>query len=102
LADSRFHLAIAEASGSARLAAAETAVQADLGEVLAAIPAPVRARRASTGGHVPILTAIHDGDAAAAREATVRHVEATYDWVVGLSAAPRARQSPSSFRRRVT
>ena len=102
LADSRFHLAIAEASGSARLAAAETAVQAELGEVLAAIPAPVRARRASTGGHVPILASIHDGDAAAAREATVRHVEATYDWVVGLSAAPRARQSPSSARRRAT
>ncbi len=99
LADSRFHLAVAEASGSPRLATAETAIQAELGEMLAAIPAPVRARRASTGGHEPILAAIHDRDPIAAREATLRHVEATYDWVVGLSAAPSARKSPNSVRR---
>lgn len=102
LADSRFHLAIAEAGGSDRLVAAETAIQAELGEVLAAIPAPVRALRASAGGHEPILAAIGDRDPAAARAATVRHVEATHDWVVGLSVAPRRRQSPSSVRRRVT
>jgi GntR family transcriptional regulator, transcriptional repressor for pyruvate dehydrogenase complex len=40
LADSRFHLAIAEASGSRRLVSAETALQAELGEALAAIPSP--------------------------------------------------------------
>jgi GntR family transcriptional regulator, transcriptional repressor for pyruvate dehydrogenase complex len=97
LADSRFHLAIAESSGSSRLIAAETAIQSELGEILAAIPAPVRSLRASTGGHDPILRAIHDSDPAVAREATIRHVEATYDWVVGLSAAPRARQSPRSL-----
>src|SRR5689334_12616800 len=43
LADSRFHMAIAEMSGSPRLHAAETTVQAELGEVLSSIPAPVRA-----------------------------------------------------------
>jgi DNA-binding FadR family transcriptional regulator len=102
LADSRFHLAIATAAGSDRLIAAETAVQAELGEVLAAIPAPVRALRASAGGHEPIVAAIGDRDPAAARAATLRHVEATHDWVVGLSVAPRRRQSPSSARRRVT
>jgi GntR family transcriptional repressor for pyruvate dehydrogenase complex len=101
LADARFHLAIAELSGSARLAAAESAVQAELGEVLASIPAPVRARRASASGHEPIVAAIGRHDADAAHTAMVRHVEATYDWVVGLRAAPRG-QSPSSARRRVT
>jgi DNA-binding FadR family transcriptional regulator len=88
LADSRFHLAIASAAGSRRLLAAETAVQAELGEVLAAIPAPVRARRASTAGHDPIVVAIRAGDEAAAGEAMTRHVEATHDFVVGLSARP--------------
>jgi GntR family transcriptional regulator, transcriptional repressor for pyruvate dehydrogenase complex len=102
MADSRFHLAIAAASGSDRLGAAETAIQAELGEVLAAIPSPVRAMRVSAGGHEPIVAAIGDRDSAAARAATVRHVEATHDWVVGLSVAPRRRQSPSSARRRVT
>jgi GntR family transcriptional regulator, transcriptional repressor for pyruvate dehydrogenase complex len=100
LADSRFHLAIAGASGSRRLVAAETAIQSELGTVLAAIPAPIRARRASTVGHGPIVSAIHDRDADAARAATIRHVESTYDWVVGLSVAGSG-QSPSSARRTV-
>jgi DNA-binding FadR family transcriptional regulator len=90
LADSRFHLAIAAAARSARLLAAETAIQAELGEALAAIPAPVRARRASTAGHGPIVAAIRAGDEAAAGEAMTRHVESTHDWIVGLSARPAA------------
>jgi GntR family transcriptional regulator, transcriptional repressor for pyruvate dehydrogenase complex len=102
LADSRFHMAIAEASASARLISAETAVQAELGEVLASIPAPVRARRVSATGHDPIVAAIGRGDGEGAHAAMVSHVEATYDWVVGLRAAPRRAQSPSSARRRVT
>jgi GntR family transcriptional regulator, transcriptional repressor for pyruvate dehydrogenase complex len=88
LADSRFHLAIAAAAGSARLLAAETAIQAELGEVLAAIPAPVRARRASTAGHGPIVTAIRAGDEAGAADAMRSHVESTHDWILGLSARP--------------
>jgi GntR family transcriptional repressor for pyruvate dehydrogenase complex len=87
LADSRFHLGIASASGSTRLVAAETAIQAELGEVLASIPAPVRARRVSAGGHAPILEAIRERDPGAARDATLHHVEATHDWVVGLGVA---------------
>lgn len=90
LADSRFHMAIGEMSGSARLQAAETTLQAELGEVLASIPAPVRARRASTTGHAPIVAAIAAGAEVRARAAMIRHVEATHDWVVGLRAAPRA------------
>lgn len=92
IADSRLHLAIAAAGRSARLEAAETSIQAELGEVLASIPAPVRSRRASTTGHGPILAAIAAGDGAAARAAMIRHVEATHDWVVGLRAAPSPAQ----------
>jgi GntR family transcriptional regulator, transcriptional repressor for pyruvate dehydrogenase complex len=84
LADSRFHLAIAEAAGSSRLVTAETAIQAELGEILAAVPGPEAARRASSEGHAPLLAALAARDPAAARAALERHVEATHDWVVGL------------------
>jgi GntR family transcriptional regulator, transcriptional repressor for pyruvate dehydrogenase complex len=84
LADSRFHLAIAEASGSRRLVSAETALQAELGEALAAIPSPELARRASATGHDPVVAALLARDGVAARDAMERHVEATHDWIVGL------------------
>jgi GntR family transcriptional regulator, transcriptional repressor for pyruvate dehydrogenase complex len=84
LADSRFHIAVAEAGASPRLVAAETALQAALAELLGAIPAPVRARRASANGHQPIVDAIAGHDPRAAREAVIAHVEATHDWFVGL------------------
>jgi GntR family transcriptional repressor for pyruvate dehydrogenase complex len=84
LADSRFHLAVAEASGSHRLLAAETAVQAELGEALAAIPSPELARRASATGHAPLVEALLLREAAGARDAVERHVEATHEWIVGL------------------
>jgi GntR family transcriptional repressor for pyruvate dehydrogenase complex len=84
LADSRFHLAVADASGSGRLVGAETAVQAELGEALAAIPAPELARRASATGHAPLVEALLRRDPLGARHAMERHVEATHDWIVGL------------------
>jgi DNA-binding FadR family transcriptional regulator len=86
LADSAFHIAIAEASGSSRLVAGETALQAELGEVLASLPgsSSVEAVTSSNRGHGPILGAIETRDGEAARDATIRHVEATYDWIVGL------------------
>ena len=86
LADSGFHLAVAEASQSPRLVTAEAAVQAEVGEILGALPgnASTEAVRASTRGHDPILEAIAAGRAAEARDAMAAHVEATYDWIVGL------------------
>ena len=84
ISDSRFHLAIAEASASPRLVAAETGIQAELGTALRAIPAPSLARLASSSGHQPLVEAILAGDPTAARAALVRHVEATHDWIVGL------------------
>jgi DNA-binding FadR family transcriptional regulator len=84
LADARFHVALAEASGNARLVRAETAIQAEIGEVLRFVPGPELARRASGAGHRPVLDAVDATDSAAARTAMERHVEATYDWIVGL------------------
>jgi len=86
LADSGFHIAVAEASGSQRLVAAETALQAELGEILAGLPGKwsTDALRSSTGGHTPILAAILRRRPEEARSAMLEHVEATRDWIVGL------------------
>jgi len=86
LADSGFHLAVAEAAGSPRLVAAEASLQAELGEILAALPGTwsTDALRSSTSGHTPILAAVLQGRPEAARAATLEHIEATRDWIVGL------------------
>ncbi len=90
LADSKFHLAIAEASGSRRLVQGETAIQSELAEVLSRTPGSRSsdALHSSNTGHEPIVAGIAAGDPDAARAATIAHVEATYDWVVGLGIEP--------------
>jgi DNA-binding FadR family transcriptional regulator len=84
VADARFHLAVAEASRNRRLIAAEAAIQVELGEILREIPSSEHARRTSQESHAPIVGAIARGRAEAARAAAGRHIEGTYDWVVGL------------------
>ncbi len=86
LADSGFHIALAEATGSPRLVAAETALQAELGEILIALPGTwsTDALRSSTSGHAPILAAVLQGRPETARAAMLEHIEATRDWIVGL------------------
>jgi DNA-binding FadR family transcriptional regulator len=83
---------IAELARSRRLVAAEVNLQVELGEVLALTPGPARARRVSQAGHGPIVAAIADADADAARAATIRHAEATHDWVRGLARGLRPRR----------
>jgi GntR family transcriptional repressor for pyruvate dehydrogenase complex len=84
LADARFHITIAEAARSRRLVATETQIQVEIAEMLRFVPGPRLARAVSQAGHDPIVSAILAGDAAAAHDAMTRHVEGTYDWIVGL------------------
>ena len=84
VADARFHLGVAEGSRSRRLVAAEAALQTEVSDVLRFVPGPGLARAASRAGHEPIVEAIARGDSAAARGAMERHVEGTFDWIVGL------------------
>ena len=90
LADARFHIAVAEASGSRRLVAAETQIQVEIAEMLRVVPGPRLARAVSQASHDPIVAAIAEGDADAAHAAMERHVEGTYDWIVGLRLGLRA------------
>lgn len=93
-ADARFHVLVAELARSRRLVAAEVNLQVELGEVLAITPGPARARRVSQAGHEPIVSAIAAGDPDGARAATIRHVEATHDWVRGLARGLARRERP--------
>lgn len=83
-ADSRFHLSVASASRSPRLTAAETAVQAEMSELLALIPHPPEALRLSNQQHRAILEAIARREPEAARTLTDAHVKGTGDFLVGL------------------
>jgi len=83
-ADSRFHLAVASAARSPRLAAAELQVQADLAELLALIPHPPEALRLSNGQHRAVLEAITRRQPEAARTSMERHAAGTGDFLVGL------------------
>ena len=83
-ADARFHIAVAEASGSRRLVAAETQIQVEIAEMLRVVPGPRLARAASQASHEPIVAAIAKGAPDAAHGAMERHVEGTFDWIVGL------------------
>lgn len=83
-ADSRFHLAVAAAARSPRLAAAEQAIQAELYELLTLIPHPREALLLSNEQHRAVLEAITRREPDAARSLMESHVVGTGDFLVGL------------------
>ncbi|NJC68233.1 FadR family transcriptional regulator [Planosporangium thailandense] len=82
--DSRLHLAIAVASGSASVAQAIADVQLRLDQLLAAIPVLRRNLDHSDAQHARIVEAILAGDAAGARTAMEEHCDATAQLLRGL------------------
>jgi len=82
--DSRLHLAIAEASGSASLTSAVADVRMRLNELLDAIPLLERNIRHSNEQHVAIIEAVVAGDPCAAREAMAEHVSGTASLLRGF------------------
>jgi DNA-binding FadR family transcriptional regulator len=82
--DARWHLAVAAAARSPRLARAETSVQAEVGELMALIPHPPEALRVSNAQHRAVLEAISRRRADAARRLMEEHVRGTGDFLVGL------------------
>jgi DNA-binding FadR family transcriptional regulator len=84
LADVRFHVALAECTGSSRLIAAMTATQGEMTDLISHISHPAAVLRASNEQHRRLLRALraHDG-ARAAREMS-EHVEGTTHILGGL------------------
>jgi GntR family transcriptional repressor for pyruvate dehydrogenase complex len=83
-ADSRFHLAIATVSGSPKLTEAVTAVQADLHDMLTAIPVLEVNIAHSNRQHRAILRAVVKGDAPRARRVMETHCDDTAALLRGL------------------
>ncbi len=84
VADSRLHLAMATLSGSAMLVEAVTRAQADLHEMLLAIPVLPRNIAHSDTQHDVIVRAILGGDPDVARSAMEEHCDATSALLRGL------------------
>jgi DNA-binding FadR family transcriptional regulator len=82
--DSRLHLAIAAASGSASVAQAIADVQLRLDQLLGAIPVLRRNLDHSDAQHARIVEAILAGDAGVARTAMEEHCDATAELLRGL------------------
>lgn len=82
--DSRLHLAIAAASGSTRLMAAVTQAQADLDEMLHAIPVLRPNIAHSTAQHKAIIRAILGGRPTSAARVMAEHCEDTAALLRGL------------------
>jgi DNA-binding FadR family transcriptional regulator len=82
--DSRLHLAIAAAAGSASLTAAIADVQLTLDQLLAAIPVLRRNLDHSDAQHTRIVDAILAGDPGGARAAMEEHCDGTAELLRGL------------------
>ena len=84
VADSRLHLAIATLSDSPRLVEAVTQVQAQLHEMLSAIPVLPRNIEHSNQQHARIVRAVLAGRAPSARSVMEEHCDATSALLRGL------------------
>lgn len=84
VADSRLHLAIAEAAGSPSLTSAVAQVQLTLDELLCSIPVLAANIAHSDAQHEQIVEAITTGDAELARASMCEHVDATAALLIGL------------------
>jgi len=86
--DSRLHLAIAEATGSASLTSAVAATRMRVNALLDAIPMLGRNVRHSDDQHARIVAAILDGRASDAHAAMADHLDATAALLRGFLAPP--------------
>jgi GntR family transcriptional repressor for pyruvate dehydrogenase complex len=87
-ADIRLHIAIAEATGVARLVALATEVQSEMSELIAHIAHPPAVLEHSNGEHARIVDALERRDAPGATRLLRRHLEGTEHILGGLGGAP--------------
>lgn len=83
-ADVRFHIGVAETSGSARLVAAMTEVQGQMSDLIARIAHPKEVLNASNGQHRRLIAAIRRGDSPRAVAIARQHMEGTEHILAGL------------------
>jgi GntR family transcriptional regulator, transcriptional repressor for pyruvate dehydrogenase complex len=83
-ADIRFHIALAQATGVARLVALASEVQAEISELVAHIAHPPEVLAHSNGEHARIADALERHDEQAAVALVRRHAEGTEHILAGL------------------
>jgi GntR family transcriptional repressor for pyruvate dehydrogenase complex len=83
-ADVRFHIGIAEATGSARLVAAMTEVQGQMSDLIARIAHPKQVLTASNDQHRRLIELLRERDAEGAVRVARRHIEGTEHILAGL------------------
>jgi GntR family transcriptional regulator, transcriptional repressor for pyruvate dehydrogenase complex len=83
-ADARFHVALAEATGSSRLVAAMTECQGAMGDLIHHIPHPAEVLAHSNAQHARLLAAIRAHDAGHAVQVMTEHLQGTEHILAGL------------------
>ena len=83
-ADVRFHIGVAEATGSARLVAALTEVQGQMSDLIARIAHPREVLSSSNRQHRGLVAALRRGDSAGAVRLARQHIEGTEHILAGL------------------
>jgi len=86
--DGRFHVEIAAASRSSRLTQAELAIQSELIDLIALLPAQRRIMDLINRQHAAIVDAIDARDGALARRLAEQHVDSANDLLIGLVLSP--------------
>jgi GntR family transcriptional repressor for pyruvate dehydrogenase complex len=82
--DVRFHVGLAECTGTARLVTAMTDVQGQMGDLIAYIAHPAEVLAHSNAQHARLLSAIHGHDASGAVQAMTEHLQGTEHVLAGL------------------
>jgi DNA-binding FadR family transcriptional regulator len=86
--DVRFHVALAEGTGSARLIAAQTAVQGEMTALISMISHPAEVLRASNDQHQRLVRALRAHDVGRAARVMSEHIEGTAH-ILGAFLPPR-------------
>ncbi len=83
-ADARFHVGLAEATGSARLVAMMTEAQGAMGDLIHHIAHPPEVLAHANAQHARLLAAVRAGDAGHAVQVVSEHMQGTEHILAGL------------------
>jgi DNA-binding FadR family transcriptional regulator len=96
--DIRFHIAIAEASGSPRLVSAMTETQGQMTDLIALIAHPAEVLGRSNDQHRRLASLLRRGDGSRAVRLMREHIEGTEHILTGLLPAPHRAEALSARR----
>src|SRR4051794_30406077 len=87
-ADLRFHITLAEATGTGRLVAAMTQVQGEMTELISVIPHPETVLEHANDEHRRLMSALRSGDGHLAARILRAHLAGTEHIIAGLAPTP--------------